>query len=193
MKPGDILYLPRGQYHDAVTGAEASLHVTFWVKPPTGLSLFKLLENAAAAESEFRAYLPNASDTAALKEHLTRLGRHIDRLLNAPSFAVDVLNHQRGFRTAPAEFALPALKRPQFYSTAKRGQVVRRPDGFVAVIAGAEIALGATGPAVTWLLQQRMFSVDDLIARHPYVEESEVKGVLQQLLKLGAIVETEMR
>ena len=29
MKPGDILYLPRGQYHDALTGSQASLHVTF--------------------------------------------------------------------------------------------------------------------------------------------------------------------
>jgi ribosomal protein L16 Arg81 hydroxylase len=193
MKPGDILYLPRGQYHDAVTGAEASLHVTFWVKPPTGLALFKLLENAAAAESEFRAYLPNAGDPAALKEHLMRLARHIDRLINAPSFAVDVLNHQRSFRTPLAEYALPALKRAQFYSTAKRGQVVRRQDGFAAVIAGAEVPLGATGPAVTWLLQQRMFSFDDLLARHPFLEESELKGVVQQLLKIGAIVDTEMR
>ena len=44
MKPGDILYLPRGQYHDALTGDRASLHVTFGVAPATGLALFKLLE-----------------------------------------------------------------------------------------------------------------------------------------------------
>jgi len=39
MKPGDILYLPRGQYHDALTGDRASLHVTFGVAPATGLGL----------------------------------------------------------------------------------------------------------------------------------------------------------
>ena len=44
MQPGDLLYSPRGQYHDAITGAEASLHITYWVKPATGLSLFRLLE-----------------------------------------------------------------------------------------------------------------------------------------------------
>lgn len=193
MKPGDILYLPRGQYHDAITGAEASLHVTFWVQPPTGLSIFKLLETAAAGESDFRAYLPNASDTAALMKHLAHLSRHIDRLLNAPSFAIDVLNHQRGLRTAPAGFELPALKRTQFYSTVKRGQVMRRNDGFVAAFAGAEVPLGATGPAIAWLLQQRMFSIDDLLARHRSIDESELKDVLQKLINIGAIVATDMR
>ncbi len=193
MKPGDILYLPRGQYHDAVTGDDASLHVTYWVKPPNGLSLFKLLETAATSESAFRAYLPDANDAAALKEHLGQLSRHIDRLISSPSFAIDVLNHQRSFRSAPANFELPALKRPQFYSTAKRGRVARKPEGFVAVIDRSEVPLGATGSAVAWLLQQRMFSFDDLLARHPFIEEGEIRGVLQQFVKMGVIVETDMR
>ena len=70
MKPGDILYLPRGQYHDALTGAQASLHVTFGVAPATGLALFKLLESALTRESEFRAYLPDARREAELRERL---------------------------------------------------------------------------------------------------------------------------
>ena len=70
MKPGDILYLPRGQYHDALTGAQASLHVTFGVSPATGLAVFKLLENALSRESEFRAYLPDARSEPQLRERL---------------------------------------------------------------------------------------------------------------------------
>ena len=73
MKPGDILYLPRGQYHDALTGAQASLHITFGVSPATGLALFKLLEDAATQESAFRAYLPDARNAAELRERLAQL------------------------------------------------------------------------------------------------------------------------
>lgn len=194
MRPGDILYLPRGQYHDAITGAEASLHVTYWVKPPNGLALFDLLEAAAAAESDFRAYLPDAADAPALKEHLTRLAKHLDKLITSPSFAVDVLNHQRSYRKSPAGFDLPNLKRAQFFSTAKRGRVIRKPEGFVAAVEGGpEVPVGATGAAVGWALQQRLFSVDDLLARYAFVDESELRAVLQQLVRAGAIVETEMR
>jgi len=193
MRPGDVLYLPRGQYHDAITGAEASLHLTYWVKPATGLSLFKLLESALASESDFRAFLPDADDPAALKEHLARLSRHLERLLNSPSFAVDIRNHQRAFATSPAGFELPVQKRPQFYATAMQGQVIRRHEGFAAVFGKTELPLGGANSAVAWLLTQRFFSFDDLVARHPYVDEGELRSVVQQLVKIGAIVETEIR
>jgi ribosomal protein L16 Arg81 hydroxylase len=193
MRPGDILYLPRGQYHDAITGAEASLHVTHWVKPATGLSIFKLLESALESESEFRAYLPDASNAEALKEHLSRLTRHMERVVSAPSFAVDVRNHQRAFATIPTGFELPSRTLPQFYSTVMGGQVVRRQEGFVAVFGKSGLPLGSAYPAVEWLLTQRMFSFDDLAARHPFVDEGELRDVVQRLLAIGAIVETEMR
>lgn len=193
MKPGDILYLPRGQYHDAITGAEASLHVTFWVKPATGLSLFKLLEAAASAESDFRADLPDSRDAQALSEHLARLAQHLDRMMSSPSFAIEVRNHQRSFATSAAGFDLPARQRAQYFSTAKRGEIHRRPDGFSVQIDGRHIEIGATYPAVGWLLQQRLFSVDDLLARFPFVDDGELRSVLQQLQAAGAIAEADMR
>ncbi|HJV70199.1 JmjC domain-containing protein [Ideonella sp.] len=193
MKPGDLLYLPRGQYHDAVTGADASLHVTFWVKPATGLSLFKLLEADAALDSEFRAYLPDASNAAELGRHLARLAQQLERLMTSPSFAVEVRNHQRSLATSSATFELPARTRAQYYSTTKRGRVERRHEGFSVQIDHARIDVGACYQAVSWLLQQKLFSGDDLIARFPFIDERELQAVLQQLLQVGAIVETEMR
>src|SRR5262245_46031042 len=91
MKPGDVLYLPRGQFHDALTGAQASLHITFGVSPATGLTLFKLLESVASQESAFRAYLPDGRDEAALRERLARLADRIRTLITSPAFAVDVI------------------------------------------------------------------------------------------------------
>lgn len=193
MKPGDILYLPRGQYHDAVTGADASLHVTFWVKPATGLSLFKLLESAAVLESDFRADLPDARNPQALANHLTKLARHLDRLVTSPAFAVEVRNHQRSSATSQAGFELPGRNRPQYFSTAKRADITRRPDGFGVQIDRQHIDVGATYPAVGWLLQQRLFSVDDLMSRFPFIDESELRSALQRLLSAGAIIETDLR
>ena len=193
MKPGDVLYLPRGQFHDAITGADASLHVTFWVKPATGLSLFKLLEEAAALDSEFRAYLPDASDTAAFGSHLARLAQHLERVMTSPSFAIEVRNHQRSFATASAGFELPQRKRAQYFATVMTGQVERRHEGFSVQIDRTRIDVGANYPAVSWLLQQKFFSLDDLIARFPFVNVGELHEVLRQLIRIGAIVETEMR
>ncbi len=193
MKPGDVLYLPRGQYHDAITGAGASLHATCFVEPATGLSLLKLLSTAVSGDSTFRAYVPDARDEAALSKHLARLAQKLHALVSSPAFAIDVLNLQRGLATSPADYALPEQQRPQFYSPAVRVDVVRRLEGCFAVVAGRELPLGATYPAVLWLFQQRTFSLDDLMARYPYVDAREIQSILQAFLQAGVVVETEMR
>jgi JmjC domain len=193
MKPGDVLYLPRGQYHDALTGDRASLHVTFGVAPATGLALFRLLEGALDREREFRAYLPDARDEPALHERLEKLADRVRATMISPAFAVDVLNHQRGLGRPPAEFALPAQRPPAWYSVARRAQVLRRDGGFAVAFEGGEIAVGATYPTVEWILKQRMFSVDDALARQPGVDRGVLAADLERLEKAGVIVATEMR
>jgi len=193
MKPGDVLYLPRGQYHDALTGAQASLHVTFGVSPATGLALFKLLESALMQESAFRAYLPDARDAATLRERLGQLAERIRSVMTSSAFATDVLNHQRGLASLPAGYDFPAQQPPAWYSVAHRAQVVRRDSGYAAVFDRGEIALGATYPTVEWLLRQRMFSLGDALARHSSVDPAELRAVLARLIAAGVLVETEMR
>ena len=193
MKPGDILYLPRGQYHDALTGAQASLHVTFGVSPATGLALFKLLESAVTQESAFRQFLPDARNQAELRERLATLAERVKTVMTSPAFATDVLNHQRGLAGAKADYELPVQPSQAWYSIARRAQVVRRDSGYVAVTDHGEIALGATHPTVEWILTQRLFSLGDALARHVSVDPAELRGVLAQLSAAGVIVETEMR
>src|SRR6185503_19236696 len=43
MKPGDLLYLPRGWYHDALAEAPASVHVAYGVHAPLGMDLMNIL------------------------------------------------------------------------------------------------------------------------------------------------------
>lgn len=193
MKPGDVLYLPRGQYHDALTGDRASLHVTFGVSPATGLALFKLLENALSRERDFRAYLPDAKDEAALRERLAKLGDRVRAVMASPAFAVDVLNHQRDLARPPAAFGLPERHPPAWFSVARRAQVTRRDAGFAVTFEGGEIPVGATYPTVEWLLKQRMFSVDDALARQPGIDRAALAADLERLEKAGILVATEMR
>jgi cupin superfamily protein len=193
MKPGDILYLPRGQYHDALTGGQASLHVSFGVAPATGLAVFKLLETALTKESEFRAYLPDARSAVEVSARLAKLADRVRAVMTSPAFAIDVLNHQRDLSRPVADYELPAQRPPAWYSVSRRAQVVRRDRGFALVFDGGEIPVGATYPTVEWILKQRMFSVDDALARQPGVDRAALVADLERLAKAGVIVETEMR
>jgi len=193
MQPGDVLYLPRGQYHDALTGSQASLHVTFGVSPATGLALFKLLETAVTQESAFRAYLPDARNQGDLRDRLGALAERIKAVMTSPSFAIDVLNHQRDLGRAQANYELPAQTRPSWYSVGRRAHLARRDNGFAVVFDDGEIPVGASYPTVEWILRQRLFSMDDAAARQPSVDRAELRRDLELLTRAGILVETEMQ
>jgi bifunctional lysine-specific demethylase and histidyl-hydroxylase NO66 len=193
MKPGDVIYLPRGQYHDALTGAEASLHVTFGVSPPTGLGLFKLLEAAVTGEGAFRSYLPDARDEAALRARLGQLAERVKTVLTSPAFATDVLNHQRGLQSPEAKYDLPIQGAPTWYSLARPAQVVRRDQGFILAFEGGEIGLGALYPTAEWMLQQKRFSAEEAAVRQVGASRAELLALLGRLVDAGVLLQTEMR
>ena len=167
--------------------------MTFGVAPATGLAVFKLLESTLAKESDFRAWLPDARADSGLGDRLAKLGDRIRAVMASPAFALDVLNHQRGLARPPAAYGLPAQHAPAWYSVAQRAEVLRRDAGYAVTFEGGEIPVGATWPTLEWILKQRMFSVDDALARQPGVDRAALAADLERLEKSGVIVRTEMR
>ncbi|MEM7224671.1 MAG: cupin domain-containing protein [Pseudomonadota bacterium] len=72
LKPGDLLYLPRGQFHDALASSAASMHVTISCTEPVGLDWMSRLWEHAVRESLFRANLPRG-DGPEMRQHLEQL------------------------------------------------------------------------------------------------------------------------
>lgn len=193
LTPGDVLYLPRGQYHDALTGAQASLHVTFGVAPPTGLALFKLLEAAAVHDREFREYLPDARDGSALRVRLEALAERVKAMIEAPAFALDVLNHQQGQSTLAPDYELPLQEESRWFTVTGRGHIARRDAGYFLVVGARELDVGVFYPTVEWMLQQRRFSHGDAAARQPGAASAEFQALLSRLVQAGLLAETAMQ
>jgi bifunctional lysine-specific demethylase and histidyl-hydroxylase NO66 len=59
--PGDVVYIPRGQFHNASTPRGRSLHVTFGIRQLAGFDVVKLLATTALGEPLFREYFPAAA------------------------------------------------------------------------------------------------------------------------------------
>lgn len=55
--PGDLLYIPRGQFHNATAEAGRSLHVTFGLRLPSPFDVLQQLTDEALAEPGLREYL----------------------------------------------------------------------------------------------------------------------------------------
>lgn len=101
---GDVLYLPRGCWHDAVGGGDAALHLTVGIAAPTAIDLMTWIVDDLRTDERFRCDLPwhgeEGGDLAA------QLGAALtDRLRDDP--VARYLDHRKATLTAPPRPSLP--------------------------------------------------------------------------------------
>jgi ribosomal protein L16 Arg81 hydroxylase len=101
MEPGDLLYLPRGQYHDALADEGGAVHIAFGVTYPIGMDVMALLYERVVALPEFRADLPRPGQPDGerrLAACLEALAGRIGRTLAEPETSRQIVALQQNFR-----------------------------------------------------------------------------------------------
>lgn len=188
LRPGDLLYIPRGFYHDALAGSGASLHVTFSVAPPDGRILFRLLEELAVEDQAFREYLPDArrGGGPALEARLAALSGRIAAIMASPRFAEALADRQARLAEPDHHFSLPQRMKLDFLARSDAPvELAAGPEGAVIRAAGRETRLGALVEAAEWLLSRPAFALQELFARFRHIEEEKLRGLVEDLRRQG--------
>lgn len=174
MRPGDVLYPPRGWYHDALATAGASLHVTFSVNPLYGRILSSLLDHAAMQNSAFLAWLPPAHKDGgrALQQRLAELRQMLAALAATPAFRDEVAMSQQRLTPRPPAFSLPERKPVTLYRTADRA--------FPPATTGVRVAYD-------WAVEERQFALEDMIAQFDFVSEADIRAGVEAAVRAGAL------
>jgi len=189
MQPGDLLYIPRGYFHDALADSDASLHLTFGVKPLDGRIVFRLLEDLAVQNSGFRAYLPDGrTDAAGLREHLEHISEKLTGILRSPEFEDRLRNRQRAVVSREHRVDMKDVRKLDYY--AHIGMPVEVTAGMLRHGEGEE-ALGQLAEAAEWAIGQAAFSQQQLQAQFPWLSEAEIRSLIQLLVRVGAITPYE--
>lgn len=174
MRPGDVLYLPRGWYHDARASSEASLHVTFSVTPLNGRALLRALEDLAPSDPAFRAFLPSAEGDggAALGAHLTELAARLGDLARDPRALEEIARVQQRLVPRGDDYALPRRAALTFFEpTGTPPPTVEGP--------GAE--------ALAWAMTQRRLALEDMLAQFDYIAPDAVRAAVEAAERAGAL------
>jgi bifunctional lysine-specific demethylase and histidyl-hydroxylase MINA len=197
MKPGDLLYLPRGWYHDALAEAPSSVHIAYGVHAPLGMDFVNILLERVLYDPEFRKPLPRQDGSAPQKFALTQraglLGQKLSELSRDPK-VMDVLSHfvagyrfQRGGYDVLAARGLGSSapehggETATFRVIAQGTKPVRRGAEWVVKTAAGTLTL--TPPeaeAAGWLLARQEIAAAELAKAHPGIEPAALIG------KLGA-------
>jgi len=190
LTPGDVLYIPRGWYHDALAASGGTIHLAFGLTGVIGLDLIGALSDAVVTDEAFRRNFPQAdADPAAFKAHAAELGRRLQRLCETDGFIDAFAAFQRGFRYPRGGFALPievADKRFQrtgsdFKVTQKDGRhLLTSPRG------AAPLPPGAEAP-VAWMVERPDFARGELLNAFPKQAAMDLDRLIAQLQSMGVV------
>ena len=197
MRPGDVLYLPRGWYHDALAEAPASVHVAYGVHAPLGMDLMNILAERVLYDPEFRKPLPRQDGSVPAKFALTQraslLGGRITELCRDPKVMEVLAQFVANYRFSRGGFDMLAARgiaAPAGVSADEGGAMrvvaagakpVRRGAEWVVKGAGGTVVLSAPeAEAAAWLLARPDVTASELLAAHPGIDA----GAL--LARLGA-------
>ncbi|HWT10299.1 MAG TPA: cupin domain-containing protein [Roseomonas sp.] len=203
VKKGDILYLPRGWYHDALAEAPNSVHIAYGVHAPLGMDVLNILSERALYDVEFRKPLPRQDGSApakhALSQQLAALGARLSDLARDPKVlevlegfirdyrfrrgGFDLLAARQGAPAAVAEDAAPAG--PRFRVAEPGAKPVRRGNDFgLKTNAGVIPLTYAEVEAAAWVLARPMVTEAELAAVWPAIDAG---GLVARLRKAGVL------
>jgi ribosomal protein L16 Arg81 hydroxylase len=193
MQPGDLLYLPRGWYHDALAEAPASVHIAYGVHAPLGMDLVNILAERVLYDPDFRRPLPRQDGSTPARFALTQraklLGQRLAELSRDPkvmeALAQFVANYRYGRggydMLAARGIAAPSAggDAPAFRVLAPDAKPVRRGSEWVVKAAQGGIVISpAEAEATGWLLARPDVTVAELTVAAPGVDAAALLGRL---------------
>jgi ribosomal protein L16 Arg81 hydroxylase len=87
LEPGDVLYLPRGEVHQAELEGTTSVHITIGIQAPRGVDFLRWVADKAAADVPARMDLERLSGEAALCQQERELKARLHAMIDSASLA----------------------------------------------------------------------------------------------------------
>ncbi len=192
LKAGDLLYLPRGQYHYALAEDGPCAHIAFGVTYPIGLDVVSYLFERMVAEPVARHNLPQG-DAAALARRLNELAERITAVLGDAQTAKDLAAFIAGFRYPRAEYALPELierAEERWVVRAKGVRLVEAGGRYGLVREGSREAVEVPAEVKTeiaWVLARPGFTRHEVAQAFAEVPRAKVDRLLRDLERMALI------
>lgn len=185
MEPGDLLYLPRGYYHDALAQGGRSMHVTFAVQPLYAAGLFEMLRDLAIERPEMRDYVGAAEDREAIAAQLAAIADEIAQLVTSPAMIEDIAVRQRTMASPVAES--DSVPPHLLVRTGLACSVDQPLEGSTLIVGRERMPAGLLSDVARWIFAQAAFTPAQCRARFCHHPGEEIDALLAALVRLGAL------
>ena len=190
LTPGDLLYIPHGLYHDALSASEACLHVSFGTIHLVAHDFLQTLMKDLPKDPVFRQHLPHLDNLSSHGPYLAQLAERLRQVMTQPVMAEQLRAYIRQDAFSRfSRFDLPTREDNPLYRICRRGQSLEPNDngGVLRILGSDHPVEGDEMPALTWILSRDFFAVQDLEAAWEGKGQQETAALVARLSRWGVI------
>jgi len=150
LKPGDLLYIPRGQYHDALASKNGAIHIAFGLTYFKSIDIMTSLWQKLILNEFMRSDVQRNADEKEMKSRLKKLTSELDKIINSEEALQVVINDFNNWSYEMKEYSIKSvmasgliysidktikfeLKANKSYLTSSKGSV-EIPNKFILLI-----------------------------------------------------------
>ena len=101
LKPGDLLYLPRGQFHDALASKNGAIHIAFGITYLKPIDIFQYYYEQIIVNDYFRSDIREINSTNEMKDIHTEISSQLNKIFSNDKLYQHSLNY---FKQWPYKF-----------------------------------------------------------------------------------------
>jgi len=194
LRPGDLLYIPRGQYHDALASSDGAIHLAFGLTHVIGIDVLTMLFEQAMSDPLFRtnAPLPEAGPDGR-RRWLDGLADRLHEIAKSDALAQNLAAYQETFHYHRGGFDLPADALDQkaddrFGVIVSSLEVVDTDGQFILQSAKGAVPIpDELADPISWIITHGNFSSVELAAAFPQLTDDVRDKLISSLVAMKAI------
>lgn len=194
LRPGDVLYIPRGQYHDALASSEGCIHLSFGVTHVIGIDIMTMLFEHAIADPAIRSNIPlKGSDPAEQRAWVEGLVDRVAEIGRSDAFHAAIgpmhnaFRYDRGGIDLPGD-ALVESDDDRFEVAVKSIKVVRQNGKALLESAKGQVPIpGDIVEPVSWIVNTGSFSGNEFAKAFPDLDAAARAKLIQDLSSMRVI------
>jgi len=186
MKPGDMLYLPKGVYHDALASTEACLHLSFGTTQPSGINVINWLTNSLSSFAIMRKALPAYNEEEAHDAQVKQITDCLAELLQEPTLASQFRKEQRAYAfEGLSNINFPGPEPLKRFRVLGLGVKLKRrgSDWRLTTPKEAHTISADDQPKVEWILARDHFDTKTMAAAFQQTTETDLDALLTSLME----------
>ena len=189
MKPGDLLYIPRGQYHDALASKNGAIHIAFGLTYFKPIDLISVLWEKFILNDYMRGDINTNANKHELKEILSKISEQFELIINNDETSNILQSSMKSWPYVIENYALKDLvsEGKRFYVSKGISLEKTKTDMFLTN-GKDKVKVPENFCTLTeYILREEYFTLESIYGKFPKIPEKTITECVNSLKNMKII------